>query len=214
MLDSETEQTNSADDAQGRSEADNSGDSELETLLNNFQEQTQQETKPKAEPKASPEPRVVRPDLSKLDPVIRFAEAAMKKEQRETFEKDVDAAVDRISSGEAFEGLPKKTVRRFLISHAFDNSDFDKAFQNRADNPAAWDAALKDAQSVLAEEIKEIPLAREEKNDRDDIEAAKAAVQDVSDSENDDSGPSVAEMASMSDAAFNQFISEELAKVN
>lgn len=211
MLDSETEQTNSDDGARGRSESDNSGDSDLslDSLLNEYQ----QETKPKAEPKPDVQTRLVKPDLSELDPVIKFAKARMEQEQRDTFEKDVLTTVDEIAKGEAFEGLPKNLVHDMVIARAFHDPSFDKAFQNRAEDPSGWKAAKKAAAADLAERVKDVARKAEE-GDRDDIEAAKAAVQDVSDTEHVDTGPSVAQMRKMSDADFNQFLEEELAKVH
>ena len=210
-MDPETEQTNPVDGAQARPEADNSGDSDLDSFLNQYHEQIQQEATPKAtEPKA--EPRLVKPDLSALDPVIKFAKTKMEQEQQETLQNDINTTVDEIAKGEAFEGLPKGLVRDMVVARAFDDPAFDKAFQNRATDPSGWNTAKQAAAAALAERVQGIVQKQEEAGDRDDIEAAKAAVEGVSDSENDDSGPSVAEMAKMSDAAFNQLIEEELAK--
>lgn len=209
-MDSETEQTITDDGAQARPESDQSGDSDLNSFLNEYHEQIQQETKPKATPAA----QVVKPDLSALDPVIQFARKKMAQEEQETLQNDINATVDEIAKGEAFEGLPRDLVYDMVVASAYRDPAFDKAFQNRSTDPTSWSAAKKSAAAALAERVKGIVQKQEETNDRDDIEAAKAAVQNVSDSEHEDTGPSVHEMAKMSDAEFNQLIEEELAKAH
>lgn len=208
-MEPETEQTSVADDSYGTSEATSSGDSELEldSLLNQFE----RETTPKPEPKPqAPQQRPRQADMSKLDPVIKFAEAEMRRTQQETFDRDVNAAVEKIRTEDAFKGLPEKLVRRMTIAYAFDNKGFDEAFQNRSDDPAAWDRALKQAASDLAEEVAD--LKREEPDtSRDDIEAATAAVRDVVEPSSEDEGPSAAEKANWSDAKWQQYIEEKLA---
>jgi len=192
---SETDLKNATDPASGQSEVENSGDSDLASLLSEYEEGTQ--------PKAVTAPT---PDLSKLAPVIKFAEQAMAASQKETFEKDVNSAVDTLSEDEAFKALPKTITRRMLIGYSFDNPNFDKAFEQRSQNPRIWDAALKEARSALAEEVKSIPFAS---TDRDDIEAAKAAVAD-GDTIQPDTGPSPTEMAQMSDVEWANFVAKEL----
>jgi len=200
-MEPDTETANADEASFGQQESDTSGDSDLTSLL----EQYEEGTKPKA---VAP----TQPDLSKLDPVIKFAEAEMATRQKESFEKDVNDAVEKIGSDESFKALPKTLTRRMLVAYAFDNPEFDKAFQTKAQNPRAWEAALSQAKTALAEEIKDIPL---QSGDRDDIEAAKAAVQDVgSGSSGDDTGPSVAKMAKMSDAEWQIFLEEEIAKAS
>jgi len=140
---SETDLKNATDPASGQSEVENSGDSDLASLLSEYEEGTQ--------PKAVTAPT---PDLSKLAPVIKFAEQAMAASQKETFEKDVNSAVDTLSEDEAFKALPKTITRRMLIGYSFDNPNFDKAFEQRSQNPRIWDAALKEARSALAEEVR------------------------------------------------------------
>jgi flagellar motility protein MotE (MotC chaperone) len=202
MSDPYSDQTNSPNADYGQSEGANSGDSDLNSLLNEYQEGT----------KPAVEKTVVQPDLSKLDPVIRFAEAEMQRTQRESIEKDVSAAVDRVAEAEKFQSLPKTLTRRMLVAYAFDNKDFDTAFNNREQNPAAWDAAIAKAQEELSSEVEGLNFAS---SDRDDIEAAKAAVDGVVDVSSDaDDGPSAAELSNMSDTEWRRFIDEELSKVS
>jgi len=201
-MDPNTEEGTMSDDGQGRSEGAASGASDLDSLLSEYQEGT----KPKAEAK-------VVPDLSKLEPVIRFAEAEMQNKQRETFDKDVNAAVEKVREGEEFKSLPAALTRRMLVAYAFDNQDFDAAFQNRAKNPTAWDTALDKARSELAEEVKDLNITA--RKDRDDIEAAKATVDGITvDSSSDDDGPSVIELSKMSDTEWRNYLDEELRKVS
>jgi hypothetical protein len=195
-MDPETDETNAVDPVQGQIETDASGEPDLNSLLQQYEEGT----KPKA---TAPQP-----DLSKLEPVIRFAEAEMATRQKETFENDVNSAVETIGEDESFKALPKTLTRRMLVAYAFDNPAFDKAFQNKASDPTGWDAALSTAKATLAEEIKELPL---QKGSRDDIEAAVATVQDTGPAD-ENTGPNVAKMAKMSDFEWQQFLEEELAK--
>ena len=194
-MEPETDQTNTAEPVHGQTEAGDSGESDLNSLLQQYEEGT----KPKAVAQ--------QPDLSKLDPLIRFAEAEMATRQKESFENDVNSAVDTIGEDESFKALPKTLTRRLLVAYAFDNPAFDKAFQNKASDPNTWESALNTAKTALAEEIKELPLA----SNRDDIEAAVATVQDTG-SADETPGVSVAKMAKMSDTEWQSFLEEELAK--
>lgn len=207
-MDTQTEQTSMTDDPQEGSEVVNSGDSELEldSLLNQFE----RETKPKPEPKPAPQQRPRQADMSRLDPVIKFAEAEMRRTQQETFDRDVNTAVEKIRGEEAFKDLPEKLVRRMTIAYAFDNKGFDEAFQNRSEDPAAWDRALKQAAADLAEEVADLKRA-EPDTDRDDIEAATAAVRDTMAPSDVEEGPSAAEKAGWSDSKWQQYIEEKLA---
>lgn len=202
MSDPYSDQTTGADAGHGQTEDANSGDSDLNSLLNEYEEGT----KPKVEK------TVVQPDLSKLDPVIQFAEAEMQRSQREAFDKDVNAAVERVAEGEKFQSLPKKLTRRMLVAYAVDNQDFNKAFENRSQNPSAWDAAIAKAQDELSNEVEGLVVTS---NDRDDIEAAKATVDGVvTDPSDAEDGPSAAELSNMSDTEWRRFIDEELSKVS
>ena len=203
MSDPYSDQTTGPDAAHGQTEGANSGDSDLNSLLEEYQEGT----------KPAVEKTVVQPDLSKLDPVIRFAEAEMSRQQRESIDRDVNAAVDRVAEAEKFKDLPKTLTRRMLVAYAFDNKDFDTAFNNREQNPAAWDAAIAKAQEDLGAEVADLNITSS--NDRDDIEAAKAAVAGVvTDPSDVDDGPSAAELSNMTDTEWRRFIDEELSKVS
>lgn len=206
-MEPETEQTTLTDGGQGRSEAGNSGDSDLNSLLQEYEEGTT-----KAAPaQPAPAPTTVKPDLSELKPIIDFVEQQKTQKTQETFNQDVDKAVDTLAGQESLEALPKDLVRDMLVAHAFNNADFDKAFQNRADNPAAWDTALKGAEGVLAEKVKGLTVQQQESNDRGDIEAAVATVQDVTDptAEDLDEGPTVAQKIGMSDTQWRDYLAEK-----
>ena len=211
-MDPNTEQTNTVDGGQGLSETDTSGESELNSLLDEFEKGAAPKTET---PPVQPDTKVIRPDLSKLDPVIKYAEAAMQRDQKEAFERDVDAAVEKIASNDALKGFPKEFVRKMTIAHAFDDKSFDSAFQNRSDSPNEWEAAIDKAGSLFAEQVKGLSVAPEEKAPaeeqvgRDDIEAAKATVDGVQDDNAQaDEGPSVVERANMSDTEWRNYLAE------
>lgn len=203
MTDPRTEQTSASNAGHGRMEGADSGGSDLDSLLKEYEEGT------KAAPRSKPSP-----DLSKLDPVIKFAEAEMTRRNRESVDKDVDSAVDTVSGMDAFKGLPKTLVRRMLIAHAFDNASFDEAFQQRGKNPKLWNDALTEAGTLLAEEIKDLP--RDTGKDRDDIEAAKATVNGTRQTggDDDDDEVDIAALAGMSDVEWRRYVDGELAKAS
>lgn len=209
-MEPDTEQTTLTDGGQGRPEDGNSGDSDLSHFLNEYGQQMDGEGTTKAAQPA-PAPTTVKPDLSELKPVLQFVENEMKRKTQETFNQDVDKAVDTLAGQESLTALPKDLVRDMLVAHAFNNADFDKAFQNRADNPAAWDTALMGAEGVLAEKVKGLTVQQQESNDRGDIEAAVATVQDVTDptAEDTDDGPTVAQKIAMSDTQWRDYLAEK-----
>jgi hypothetical protein len=204
-MEPETELENVDDGAQGRPESDTSGDSELDSLLQEFEQGTT--ARPKAKPAAA-KPSVVRPDLSELNPVIEFAKTEMQNRKQEAFNTDVDKAVDTLASSESFTALPKELVRDLLVAHAFNDPAFDEAFQNRAKNPSGWEAALKAAEPAIAKKVGGLTPAEAEAATRDDIEAATATVADTSDPSDDDvdEGPSVAERIAMTDTEWRRYL--------
>jgi hypothetical protein len=145
--------------------------------------------------------------------MVKWVETQMEKEQKATFDTDVDAAVERMAEGEAFKGLPKTLVHDGIVALAFKNKAFDKAFENRVSDPTAWDVAQKAAGETLAERFKDLPRPEEEAapDNRDDIEAAKATVAGVQTASSKDDGPSITDMIKMSDTAWRNLLDEEIA---
>jgi hypothetical protein len=210
-MEPETEQTNLTDGGYGRPEDSNSGDSDLNSLLAEYEEGTKPQVEPKPETRV--EQTVVKPDLSSLDPVIQYARDQMQKDQQKAFDTDVESAVERMADQEAFKGLPKTLVEDAIISHAFKNKAFDKAFQERAVDPTAWDNAQRAAAESLAERMKDLPRLEDTPDDRDDIAAAKATVEGVQDGQTDiDDGPSIVERWNMSDTDWRRYQDEKLAR--
>lgn len=131
-------------------------------------------------------------NLDKLAPIIDFVEDRMRQDQEKTFDENVGVAVDAIGSGDAFKDVPEHLMRSMVIARSVKNKDFTPAFENRNENPAAWDAALTDARADFAETVKGI--------------ARKTPKQT-------DVGPSIEEKAAMSHAAWNSYIEGRRAKV-
>lgn len=156
-------------------------------------------------PTPAPKPQ---PDLSKLQPVIDYAAQELTNKANERVQTDVKSAVEFVKEAEGGADIPDKLARGFLEAKASDDPSFKKAFENRQNDPNAWQSALSGAQSEFAEEIKGLPS----NNIKSDAEAARAAVAGDVEPQGDSDELSPKEMAKMSDQDFDALMEEQIAE--
>ena len=194
-----TEKQNGADDAQpGGAEAASSGESELGALLKEYETDRTPEAKPNGD---------VARVLQGLKPVVDYAKDRMVKDQNDAVQSDLDNAFKFVTKDEELKGLKSTVVRGFLEAYGIDHPDFATAFQSRGKNPEAWNDALSKGRDWLKEEI----AGFSKSSDREDLEAAQAAVSGTTDQvPNAKDGPSPAEMFDMSDVDWQKFMDREL----
>jgi len=144
-----------ADKIEGAAESEKS----LEELLKEFPED---ETPAKQEPQADEKPN------SDLESRLARIEAA-------EFKKELDTAigqtVDVLIDAEGYEKTPKRIARGFLHALAEENPAFQRAFQNRQQNPEAW----KRSMNWAAKEFRK-DYAPSGDDTLGDIAAAKASI--------------------------------------
>lgn len=196
-----TENQNGADDARpGGAEAASSGESELDTLLKEYETDRTPETKSNGD---------VGRLVTGLKPVIEYAKNRMVKDQNDAVQADLDDAFKFVTEDENLKGLKSSTVRGFLEAYGIDHPDFATAFQNRGKNPEVWSEALSKGRDWLKEEFSGFSKS----SDREDLEAAQAAVTGTTDQVPDaKDGPTAVEMFAMSDMDWQKYKDAELAK--
>ncbi len=198
-----TEKQSAADDAQpGGAEAASSGESELDTLLKEYGTDRTPDTKPNGD---------VGRVIQALKPVVDYAKGRMVKDQNDVVQSDLDDAFKFVTKEEELKGLKSNVVRGFLEAYGIDHPDFATAFQNRSKNPEAWNDALSKGRDWLKEELSGFSKS----SDREDLEAAQAAVTGTTDQVPDaKNGPTPREMFDMSDVAWENFMESELAEAD
>jgi hypothetical protein len=199
-----TERQNAADDAQGASgtEAAASEESELDTLLKEYETDRTPEIKPNGD---------VGRVVAALKPVLDYTRDRMAKDQADAVQGDLDNAFKFVTEQDELKSLKPAVVRGFLEAYGVDHPDFAKAFQNRQKAPEVWNEALVKGRDWLKEEFAGISKSDE----RGDIEAAQAAVTGTTDQVPDaKSGPSPTDMFAMSDVQWENFMDSELAKAD
>ncbi len=197
-----TEGQNAADGAQsGGAEAVASGESELDTLLKEYETDRTPETKPNGD---------VGRVVQALQPVVEYARNSMAKDQADAVQGDLDTAFKFVTEQEELKSLKPAVVRGFLEAYGVDHPDFAKAFQNRKAQPEAWNEALGKGRDWLKEEFSGFSKSDE----RGDIEAAQAAVTGTTDQVPDSKGgPSPNDMFAMSDTKWASYLESEMEKV-
>lgn len=108
---------------------------------------------------------------------------------------DVDIAVAKIKENSA---ASDEEIKRLIYGEAAVNDDFNKAFEDRAKDPGAWDAAVTKLTESIAPTDK---VAR-------DIESVNAAVRGAASTSPGDF-PADADVMRMNDADFNKFQREQ-----
>lgn len=195
-----TENQNATDSAQpGSTEGASSGESELDALLKEYETDRTPE-KPNGDTALL---------MKGLKPVIEYAQGRMVKDQADVVKGDLDDAYKFVTEQEELKTLKSSTVRGFLEAYSVDHPDFAKAFQNRAESPEQWKEALSKSRDWLKEEF----TGMSQTSDRDDIEAAQAAVTDTTDEvPTGKGGKTAAEMFAMSGVEWQNYMDAELAK--
>ena len=189
-----TEKQNATDDASGGSEAATSGESELDTLLKEYDT---------GQSKPSDVSKVVKA----FEPVAAYAKSRMEKDQADAVKDDIDQAFKFVTEDEGLKNLKKSHVRGFLEAYGSENPEFARAFHERAEKPEQWNAVLEKGRDWMKEEISGLSKS----DDKQDLEAATAAVSGTADQINSDStGPSANEMFEMSDTDWQKFMDKEL----
>lgn len=198
-----TEKQSAADDAQsGGTEAASSGESELDTLLKEYETDRTTDTKSNGD---------VGRLVKGLQPVIEYARDRMVKDQNDAVKADLDNAFKFVTEQDELKSLKSSTVRGFLEAYGVDHPEFATAFQNRGKNPEAWTEALTKGRDWLREEFSGFSKS----SDREDLEAAQAAVTGTTDQVPDaKDGKTPKEMFAMSDVAWESYMDAEIAKVD
>ena len=145
-----------------------------------------------------------KPDLTELvkglKPVIDYADGQRQKEAKAAFENDVKSAVLYLQEADEMKKASPKLIRGFLEAKASEDAGFKAAFEDRANNPAAWNAKLEDARKEAAKEFS--PMLTDDV--RSDLEAAKAAIGGKTDQALE-KGPDPVALFRMNDQAFEDY---------
>jgi len=149
-------------------------------------------------------------NTKELDPVIEFAKGEMARKQQESLDGDIAKAVEVIQKADdALKGVNPKLIQGLMEAYAREDPGFAKAFEDRGKNPKGWEAALVEGSKFALDLLNDLPGNK----GRDDLEAAKAAVDGTStDSTPKDDEPDIAEIQKLSDFDFKQRLQEEIAK--
>jgi len=190
-----TENQTAADGSQsGDTQAGASGDSDFERLISSFDEPV------KTEPNRS-EPSI-KDVLKAIKPVVDFANGERTTRETAAVEKSIGEIVDYMTEPDETKELPKRFVRGFLAEYSREHPDIQKSYQERSTNPTAWKAVLEQARTELLNDAKSLPRDKV----ASDVRAAKAAVQGTTQkAAKTDDGPSVMEMANMSNHDWEQY---------
>jgi hypothetical protein len=133
------------------------GESEdaLDNLLNEFEQKT--------------EPQKSSVSAEDIGEVVQYVKQQQVESEKKDTEEGIKSAVDTIKEGLDVK-VPDRAIRGMLFDLAESNEGFVNAFNNRNNNPQAWNKVLKSFQKEVAAEFQIDPEAT---NDR---EALKQAV--------------------------------------
>lgn len=131
----------------------------LDELLTDFEDPKPEAQTPEAKPKA---------DESKIDELYDWMKTDKQEKVGKAFEDGITDAIKTLKCDEI--KASDRAIKGMLYTLAEDNPKFEKAFQSRLTNPAAWERSLEWAK---AEMIKEYPASTDKLVEN--IEAAKAS---------------------------------------
>jgi hypothetical protein len=198
----ETAEKQIAGDGRSASPEPAPGESELDSLLREYET-----TAPAATSGSADVGKV----LNHLKPVVDYAKTSMDKDRQDAVDQDIAKAYEFMQETEELKGLKPTHIRGFMEAYALENPSFAKAFHERAQNPESWKAALESGRNWLKEEIG--GMGKSNGSDLTDLEAAKAAVAGTTDSPpSQDTGPSPTEMFAMSDQKFKELMEQKIAE--
>lgn len=164
------------------------GAQDLDSLLNEFEEEVQ--------PKKSEQSKVKAEDVNEA---INYINQQRLNDAKTAEKNDIKSAVDSIkSSMEGMDNIPSdRLIRGLLQDYAAENENVRKAFANRQQNPKAWQAAIKAASKEIKEEFS---VDTQTTSDR---EAITSAVRSASSKQPEPQEK--VDYSSMSDYEFQQF---------
>lgn len=189
-----------------------SGESDLDSLLAEFEQGQQRQQRPSQKPATATRPtdgnvKQGRPNdttLNSLAPVIQFAAGEMTRRAEEELKVDLDNAISFIQEADELKGAPSKLIRGLAEAYAQEDPDFGAAFQNRKADAKAWDRALSNAREWAIETVKEWPG----NTVRSEVEAAVTSARKTSTRQPESEGPSPSKMAKMSDQEWSEYLGE------
>lgn len=154
-----TQAVTEADATENQSVEGEGAQDDLDSLLNEFEEQT--ETKPSEQ----------KIDADEIKEVVNYINEDRQTKALEAQKNDINSAVESIESSlEDLDGMPSKRVIRGLLQDiAAEDDAVRKAFAQRKENPKAWNAALKRATKEIREEFS---VDKQTTSDRNALSAA------------------------------------------
>jgi hypothetical protein len=160
------------------------------------------------EPQPQPQPQEVQ-QPNAMDEVVDFVREVKTERLQEKLDTGISGAVETMMKEESLSKLDPDIVEGFLHGRAYKNANFQKAFETREQNPAAWNKAVSDATKELSTK-----MSKPDEQITSDLAAAKAAVSGVSNTapEQTSDRKSALELNRMSDAQFNAYKQSLLAR--
>lgn len=205
------ESPTNSNSAQTGAQAAQSGDTALDQLLADWQKQGNSTN---ADPSQSQSTVSGATVLESLKPVVEFAQNELTNKSAERIQSDMDAAVTFLNEDDSLKGLKGNMAMGMLEAYAREDPTFAKSFEQRGESPLQWREHLEKARDWVKETITDFSGASQE-SVRDDLEAAKAAVQGQTNrADNTSEGPSAVEMFNMSDTDFEALKAAERAKAS
>lgn len=139
--------------------------------------------------------------LKSLQPVIQVATDELASKETARINSDLNAAVAVLKDDEAAKAVPDRLAKGFLRDYSVDHPEVALAWENRAKDPSAWKSKLAEARKAFVEEIKALPA----NTVRTEVEAAAAAVRNVSTAETQADSKTPADMMNMSDREWRKY---------
>ena len=185
-----TENSGQPDDATAESSA---GTSDLETLLNEFKERTP--------------PKQEKPEEDELRQFVRHE---MLERQQKRVDDDIQSAAASLKKHEELGKLSDKRLKGLMSAYADEDPNFVKAFENRVEDPKAWESALEGGAKFAIEFLSE--LRGEGTSIRSDLEAAAAAVDGTTHEAPAEGKKTAKELMAMSESDFRAHLDAKIAE--
>jgi hypothetical protein len=140
--------------------------------------------------------------LKEFKPIAEVAQRHLDKEVASEQQKTVEDAINTVKGDESLSGVSDAIVEGYLNLKYQKDPEFKSAFEARSENPSLWDTALVNAREALSKEISSMKGS----SDKDDTEAALAAVKGTSQTELDAAAQvNPKELFAMSDYDFAEY---------